>query len=221
MRAIQLNVNVRATAVHLSWESEMRLRVEVVLLFVIASAIHASCAHAQPRPGLDPDACWRFEIVSEPGPHPPTSPVPPLAILTDTPTSSPTRFLVRRLNGDGRWRDAGSRSPLSAWYWLPGADSVRVSFSEGFAEYGFTLAVPGRANASLGDTLRGRAHLWSDDGPAIYQMGEARAVRVSCPVARVDSLTTTQASPFTSRHGEFGLPARGVATRPDARGDGG
>lgn len=162
----------------------MRLRAAVALVLVISSTIGASCVSAQPRPGLDPRACWRFEIVSEPGLRPPTSVIPPLAILSDTPISSPARFVVRRLNANGHWRDEGSRSLRSAWYWLPGTDSVRVSFTEGFAEYGFTLAVPRSTSASHGDTLRGRAELWSDEGPAVHQKGEARAVRASCPATR-------------------------------------
>jgi hypothetical protein len=162
----------------------MRLRSTIGGAAAIAWVLAASTVHSQSPVRIDPAACWRFEIVSEPGPRQPTSLIPPYAMLSDSSTSAPSQFAVRRLNHDGTRRDTGRRTPLSTWSRHAAGDSVQVTFTEGFARYLFVLALPSQSSAAHADTLYGRADFWSDNGPALFAKGAAHAVRVACPPPR-------------------------------------
>lgn len=135
----------------------------------------------QPSPAATLLGCWTFELAGDSTAGRSTTLTPPLAELTEVVPRLGSGSVVRRLDARGRWLDSSARMVLPTWEVLPDGDSIRVTFSLGFANSVYVLGWQRKSASGRVDTLEGRATEWFDYGPQLVPRGAARAIRRMCP----------------------------------------
>ena len=131
--------------------------------------------------------CWVFALAGDSTAGRSPTLTPPLARLTGEAARVGSGAVVRRLDARGRWLDSMERVVLSTWESTPDGDSIRVTFSRGFANSVYVLGWRRRDERERVDTLQGRAVEWFDYGPLLVPRGTARAIRSPCPADASDA----------------------------------